>query len=99
MCHLGSIPPLASLVGSLIAGPCLTMLGRRTTLMLISIPYSIGFLLIGFASHSSMLYIGRILDGAMIGFSAPSAQIFVSSIVIKTGTLGMTVVYCCVIDR
>lgn len=25
-----------------------------------------------------MLYIGRILDGAMIGFSAPSAQIFVS---------------------
>jgi facilitated trehalose transporter len=46
--------------------------------MLISIPYSLGFLLIGFASHSSMLYIGRILDGAMIGFSAPSAQIFVS---------------------
>ena len=45
--------------------------------MLISIPYSIGFLLIGFASHSSMLYIGRILDGCMIGFSAPSAQIFV----------------------
>ena len=45
--------------------------------MLISIPYSLGFLLIGFASHKSMLYIGRILDGMMIGFSAPSAQIFV----------------------
>lgn len=77
-CLIGSIPPLASLVGSLIAGPCLTILGRRKTLMLISIPYSLGFLLIGFASHSSMLYIGRILDGCMIGFSAPSAQIFVS---------------------
>jgi facilitated trehalose transporter len=46
--------------------------------MLISIPYSVGFLLIGFASHVSMLYIGRILDGCMIGFTAPSAQIFVS---------------------
>lgn len=74
---ISSIPPLASLVGSLVAGPCLTYLGRRRTLMLISIPYSLGFLLIGFASHSSMLYIGRILDGAMIGFSAPSAQIFI----------------------
>ena len=74
----GSIPPLASLFGSLLAGPCLTYLGRRRTLMLISIPYSVGFLLIGFASHVSMLYIGRILDGCMIGFTAPSAQIFVS---------------------
>lgn len=74
---ISSIPPLASLFGSLLAGPCLTYLGRRRTLMLISIPYSLGFLLIGFASHVSMLYIGRILDGCMIGFTAPSAQIFI----------------------
>ena len=52
--------------------------------MLIAIPYSLGFLLIGFASHISMLYIGRILDGAMIGFTAPSAQIFVLYLVYIT---------------
>ena len=59
------------------AGPCLSMLGRKKTLIAIAFPFSLGFLLIGFASHKSMLYIGRILCGTMIGFTAPSAQIFV----------------------
>ena len=73
----GSVPPLASIGGSLMAGPCLTILGRKKTLMLIAPIYSAGFLFIGFATETWMLIFGRVVSGLMIGISTPSAQIFV----------------------
>ena len=75
-----SVPPLCSIFGSLLAGPLLTVLGRKKTLIAIAFPFSLGFLLIGFANHKWMLYVGRILCGTMIGITAPSAQIFVSNL-------------------
>jgi len=74
----GSIPPLGSIAGSLVSGFFLTVLGRRGTLIMISVPFCLGFLLIGFAVHPSMLLIGRFIGGFMIGFCPPSAQIYVS---------------------
>ena len=88
----GSVPPLASIFGSLAAGPCLTLLGRKKTLILIAPIYSVSFLLIGFATEAWMLYVGRIAGGLMIGISTPSTQIFVSA----RGTVGngVLVLYC-----
>jgi len=74
----GSVPPIGSVFGSLAAGPLLAILGRKWTLALISIPYSIGFLLIGFATHPSVMIVGRIVKGFIIGVATPSAQIYVS---------------------
>jgi len=74
---ISSVPPLASIFGSLAAGPCLTLLGRKKTLILIAPIYSVSFLLIGFATEAWMLYVGRIVGGLMIGISTPSTQIFI----------------------
>lgn len=74
---ISSVPPIGSVFGSLAAGPLLAILGRKWTLALISIPYSIGFLLIGFATHPSVMIVGRIVKGFIIGVATPSAQIYI----------------------
>ncbi|ODM96359.1 Facilitated trehalose transporter Tret1-2 [Orchesella cincta] len=84
-------PPLASFFGTLLSGPLLHYLGRRGTLTLLTFPYTVGWLMIGFAGTSiPLIMLGRVLTGLAAGLSTASAQLYVSECVRPTvrGTLG-----------
>lgn len=54
--------------------------GRRVTLAGISIPYILGFYLMGlsyYVNWTPLLFVGRIITGVLTGASAPTAQIYV----------------------
>jgi len=77
---IASLPPFCGIFGSLLIMAPMKYLGRKPALILISFPYIIGFLLMGFTfyvRHKSILYVGRILNGLMLGSSTPAAQIYV----------------------
>ena len=60
-------------------------LGRRWTLIGISIPFTIGFMAMGLAHYAqskASLYIGRILTGLVNGASIPAAQIYVNKTIL-----------------
>ena len=62
------------------------MYGRRMTLATISIPYVLGFYLMGLSYYvdwAPLLFIGRIITGLITGASAPTSQIYVISIIAK----------------
>ena len=55
--------------------------GRRMTLVGISVPYILGFYLMGlsyYANWTPLLFIGRVITGLLTGASAPTSQIYVS---------------------
>lgn len=71
-----SIHSLATPVGSLLAGPLVDAMGRRSTLQLAAIPMCIGWLLIGFAANISMMLVGRFAAGFGVGICSVTAQVF-----------------------
>lgn len=88
---VASSPPVASFVGTMIAGPMLQFLGRRGTLIALTIPYIVGWLTIGFAGASiSLIITGRLLTGLAAGLCTAGAQLYVSECVRAEvrGTLG-----------
>lgn len=75
-----SMPPLCALVGALAISVPLQYLGRRLTLIGLTIPFILGFWLMGFTyfgKHKAMLYVGRLASGLMNGAATPSSQIYV----------------------
>uniref|UniRef100_A0A0R3SCL8 MFS domain-containing protein n=1 Tax=Hymenolepis diminuta TaxID=6216 RepID=A0A0R3SCL8_HYMDI len=83
-----SIINLGALVGSLVVGPMLTNRGRRTTLLISSVPSIIGWLLIAAAKDLSppatsadpflvfSLILGRILSGLAAGIMNAVASVY-----------------------
>ncbi len=82
-----SLPPLCAIFGSLMIAFPMEMYGRRMTLATISIPYVLGFYLMGLSYYvdwAPLLFIGRIITGLITGASAPTSQIYVITILAKT---------------
>ena len=80
MIETASLPPLSAIFGSLMIMALMQYFGRKAALIMISIPYILGFLLMGFTyfvRHKSTLFIGGILAGLVVGSSTPAAQIYV----------------------
>lgn len=77
---IASVFAIGSLVGSLIAGPCLTKLGPRLSLMINSLPYLIGWVLIVFGQELWLILIGRLIGGFSIGFSSGAVPVYVLEI-------------------
>ncbi|XP_057381612.1 facilitated trehalose transporter Tret1-2 homolog [Daphnia carinata] len=78
---IASMPPLCALVGALLVSYPMQHFGRRRTLIGLSIPFFIGFLLMGltyFGRHKAMLYVGRLMTGLVNGALTPSSQIYIS---------------------
>ncbi|KAI9552844.1 hypothetical protein GHT06_020726 [Daphnia sinensis] len=78
---IASMPPLCALVGALLVSYPMQHFGRRRTLIGLSIPFFIGFLLMGltyFGRHKAMLYVGRLITGLVNGALTPSSQIYIS---------------------
>ena len=75
-----AMPPVFALVGALVVSIPLQYLGRRKSLIGISIPSMVAFWLMGlanFGEHKAMVYIGRMLSGFSLGFATPASQIYV----------------------
>jgi MFS family permease len=64
---VSSILNIGAAVGCLITGVIANTIGRKKTLLLNSIPFIIGWILIIFAKHSIMLIIGRGIIGLACG--------------------------------
>ena len=72
---IGSLMPLAALVGGLIGGSLLEALGRKTTILLTSIPFMCSGLLVTFAQDVNMIYAGRAITGFCIGIVSLSLPV------------------------
>jgi len=76
---LTSLPAVGSLSAALLSGIFLQYLGRRRTLIFTSIPWSASFLMVAFSGGDRLLlYVGRVMMGAMVGLSVPAAQIYIA---------------------
>nr|BAQ02367.1 sugar transporter [Nilaparvata lugens] len=73
-----AIPPLGAFFGSLVAGPLLAHLGRKSTLFLSAPIFVVSWLLIAFCHNYSILIGGRVMTGFCAGLVTPSAQVYVS---------------------
>ncbi|KAF0301002.1 Facilitated trehalose transporter Tret1 [Amphibalanus amphitrite] len=64
---IGSMMPLGALFGGLACGWCMERLGRRTTMLLVSVPNVLGWLLITYAASFGPIVAGRLLAGFATG--------------------------------
>ncbi|XP_025016625.1 facilitated trehalose transporter Tret1-like [Tetranychus urticae] len=76
-----SILALAALFGGIIAGQSIEKIGRRLTLMLLSVPFVAGWLCIAYATKVQVLLIGRALTGFSCGGCTLACSIFISETV------------------
>ena len=77
--------PLAALLGGLIGGSLLEALGRKTTILMTSIPFMCSGLLVTFAQDVNMIYAGRAITGFCIGVVSLSlpVRMYIASIMIS----------------
>lgn len=74
------MPPLCALLGALLIGYPMQRYGRKVALVGLSVPFFLGFVLMGFTyfgRHKAMLFIGRLMSGLMNGAATPASQIYV----------------------
>lgn len=71
-------------VGALVGGPIAAVLidktGRKTGIMISTVPFSVGYFLIIFASNAIILYIGRILTGIGTGMCSVAVPTYIAEI-------------------
>ncbi|KAI2798711.1 Solute carrier 2 (Facilitated glucose transporter) member 8, partial [Blomia tropicalis] len=87
---IGSSMTLGALVGAMISGPMAQLLGRKKALILYSIPFTIGWLMLACANSVALLIVGRVIVGLSAGLlsgTAPSYVVEISIISIR-GFLG-----------
>lgn len=75
ICYAASIHSLSTPVGSLLSGPLLEMIGRRSSLQWATIPLCIGWLIIGFSKSVVAILIGRIVCGISVGLMPVPSQV------------------------
>ena len=58
---------MGAIAGALIGGWAIEYFGRKTALMIYSVPFATGWLLISNAQHGWMVLLGRLLTGVAVG--------------------------------
>lgn len=76
----GSAMTLGALVMCIPIGWIADLIGRKPTVLLTTFPFVIGWLLITFAQHMVMVYVGRILVGIAGGSFCVTAPLYTSEI-------------------
>ena len=86
----GSIMTLGAAAGEPLAAVCVSKLGRKLTIMLSCLPFSIGWLLITSADRYTQLYAGRAMTGIGAGMAAVATPLYIAEIATKEmrGALG-----------
>ncbi|KAF5279765.1 hypothetical protein FQA39_LY05455 [Lamprigera yunnana] len=87
---IGSLATLGAAVSCIPIGKLCDLLGRKNAMLLLTIPFVIGWLLILFPRSLLMIYTGRFLTGMAGGAFCVSAPIYISEIAEKQirGALG-----------
>ncbi|XP_022132383.1 probable polyol transporter 6 [Momordica charantia] len=77
---LAGILNLCALVGSLMAGRTSDQIGRRYTIVLASIIFMIGAILMGYGPNYAILLVGRCITGIGVGFALMIAPVYSAEI-------------------
>jgi len=96
---LVALMPLGALSASLVADPCLSGIGRKTTIQLTALIFTLGALLMAFSHSLLQLLIGRFTVGFAVSLSAMAECLYISEIsapsnrglLISLNELGITV--------
>ena len=72
---LQSLVAVGAIFGCPIGGWAIDKFGRKRTLLLCSVPFELGWLLISFAQDRAMLYSGRITTGLACGIASVAAPV------------------------
>lgn len=87
---IGSFTTLGALTFGLITGKICDVIGRKSTLILLIIPFGLGWILILWANNLTMLYFGRCITGIAAGACSIAAPLYINEIAQKEirGALG-----------
>ncbi|XP_014798293.1 PREDICTED: solute carrier family 2, facilitated glucose transporter member 8 isoform X1 [Calidris pugnax] len=76
----GSVVTLGAAAGGILGGYLVDKVGRKLSLMLCSIPYVFGYVVIISAQNVWMLYFGRVLTGLASGITSLVVPVYISEI-------------------
>ncbi|NXO04178.1 GTR8 protein, partial [Rhinopomastus cyanomelas] len=76
----GSVVTLGAATGGILGGYLVDKAGRKLSLMLCSVPYVFGFIVIVSAQNVWMLYFGRMLTGLASGVTSLVAPVYISEV-------------------
>ncbi|XP_059459410.1 sugar transporter ERD6-like 4 isoform X1 [Corylus avellana] len=76
----GSIVNVGAMVGAISSGHIADYFGRKGSLVVAGIPNIIGWLAISFASDTTFLYMGRLLEGFGVGIISYTVPIYIAEI-------------------
>jgi facilitated trehalose transporter len=65
---IGSLMPLAALIGGFAGGPLLELIGRKLTILLTAPPFIVAGLMVTYADSVGIIYAGRSVTGFCIGY-------------------------------
>ncbi|XP_014280108.1 facilitated trehalose transporter Tret1 isoform X3 [Halyomorpha halys] len=77
---VGSLLAIGSFIGALPAGSVADLLGRKLTIMSLSVPLLISWSMIHFATSVNILYLARLLGGIGLGAICTTVPMYVSEI-------------------
>ncbi|KAI5753727.1 hypothetical protein M8J77_002824 [Diaphorina citri] len=81
---IASLSNLVTPIGCLLSGPILERYGRKFTLILVSVPCSIGWFLMAFEPTLTRIYIGRILTGLATGLASTPGSVYAAECTMST---------------
>ncbi|PKK24296.1 solute carrier family 2 (facilitated glucose transporter), member 8, transcript variant X3 [Columba livia] len=79
-CFLKSVVTLGAAVGGVLGGYLVDKIGRKLSLMLCSVPYVLGYIVIISAHNVWMLYFGRMLTGLASGVTSLVVPVYISEV-------------------
>lgn len=88
---IGSLMPLAALIGGMAGGPLIETIGRRATILATAVPFILSFLLIAFAVNVPMVLAGRSISGFCVGIASLALPVYLGETIQPEvrGTLGL----------
>lgn len=63
---------------ALIGGPCSEFFGRKPTILLASVIFTVGAIVMGVAENKEVLLLGRLIVGGGIGLASMSVPMYIS---------------------